>query len=672
MLPVCCRFVRTIDLHVSLFPECAQVKCKTRDTTSVSVHSAWLCHVDSILERWPGNTKVIIVERAQEEVVSSLLEIAGNTCCWMEHDGTVFDHDEYADAIYPKFEMHEIDATATWQSLSLSADTRRRFTKAAAEMYVDWYRAKATELAGRHPDNVKMLPVSELLAGGESQLAVLTWLGIAYPVVESVLQYPTTSYPGSPSITADTLPPPMVDTMTWPPAVTCEGLQGLLSQHVPLTPLPSVCDNVGILAIEPYIPMLSVKQTEMEIVDGVSPGKYTIGLGQKSVACCSEAEDAVSMVLTAVATLVRRTGITADRIGYVVVAGESMVDKAKPVATRLLRLEVFGGRVDAEVFDVQAACASGTIGLLQACRWAESYNAGRHGNGQKSIAIVAMSDIMLYPPGPARPTSGAGAVAMLVGCNAPLRVDLSHLVSHARDENDFLKFQLASEYATVNGEHSKKCYLDTLEHCAKSLASVVCADADVGCGASSSPLLDRVSRVCVHSPYHGITRKAAQRLGCTIGDTGALDCKRFDQLMAGGAMLGKETGNACSASLFLALVSTVRELSLDHVGERILMYSYGSGLSASLFEIEIRNPQAGEFKLCDLQQSAEDSISQLLIDRVEVSPQDFVSIIDSLEGRSRDITQGLSWSCPDRVRVRKSTWYLAECDGRGDRRYECL
>lgn len=39
------------------------------------------------------------------------------------------------------------------------------------------------------------------------------------------------------------------------------------------------------------------------------------------------------------------------------------------------------------------------------------------------FGIVVSADIAVYPKGPARPTGGVGAIAMLIGPNAPLVVD---------------------------------------------------------------------------------------------------------------------------------------------------------------------------------------------------------------------------------------------------------
>ena len=52
----------------------------------------------------------------------------------------------------------------------------------------------------------------------------------------------------------------------------------------------------------------------------------------------------------------------------------------------------------------------------------------------------------VYAEGPARPTGGAGAVAMLIGPNAPLVMERKFTGTHMEHVYDFYKPQLASEY----------------------------------------------------------------------------------------------------------------------------------------------------------------------------------------------------------------------------------
>ena len=56
--------------------------------------------------------------------------------------------------------------------------------------------------------------------------------------------------------------------------------------------------DVGIIAMEMYFPSVYVDQAELEAYDGVSAGKYTIGLGQTRMGFCSDREDIQSLCLT--------------------------------------------------------------------------------------------------------------------------------------------------------------------------------------------------------------------------------------------------------------------------------------------------------------------------------------------------------------------------------------
>lgn len=73
-------------------------------------------------------------------------------------------------------------------------------------------------------------------------------------------------------------------------------------------------NNVGIHAIEMYVPQRYVDQTELEQFDGVSAGKYTIGLGQSKMGFCTDREDINSLCLTVVQNLMEKHKIGKDII----------------------------------------------------------------------------------------------------------------------------------------------------------------------------------------------------------------------------------------------------------------------------------------------------------------------------------------------------------------------
>ena len=80
-------------------------------------------------------------------------------------------------------------------------------------------------------------------------------------------------------------------------------------------------------------------------------------------------------------------------------------------------------------------------------------------------AVVLMSDVSVYAKGPARPAGGAGALAMLLGPDAPLVFEPALRVTSVRHTYDFYKPDVYSEYPTVNGKASIKSFLTQLDTC---------------------------------------------------------------------------------------------------------------------------------------------------------------------------------------------------------------
>ena len=56
--------------------------------------------------------------------------------------------------------------------------------------------------------------------------------------------------------------------------------------------------GVGIHAMDMYFPKQYVSQTDLEVHNKVSAGKYTIGLGQTKMAFCTDREDIYSVCLS--------------------------------------------------------------------------------------------------------------------------------------------------------------------------------------------------------------------------------------------------------------------------------------------------------------------------------------------------------------------------------------
>ncbi|KAJ8924336.1 hypothetical protein NQ315_007132 [Exocentrus adspersus] len=258
--------------------------------------------------------------------------------------------------------------------------------------------------------------------------------------------------------------------------------------------------DVGILALELVFPSQYVDQTELEQFDGVSAGKYTIGLGQQKMGFCSDREDINSLCLTVVKKLMERYDVKPSQIGRLEVGTETIIDKSKSVKTVLMQLFEPYGVTDIEGVDTTNACYGGTAALFNSIAWIES----SAWNGR--FALVVASDIAVYAKGPARPTGGAGAIAILVGPNAPLVFDRGTRATYVKHVYDFYKPDLTSEYPTVDGKLSIQCYLSALDHCYQQF----CKNVSKKLGTRVD--LDYFDAVLFHSPYCKLVQKSLARL----------------------------------------------------------------------------------------------------------------------------------------------------------------
>ena len=136
-----------------------------------------------------------------------------------------------------------------------------------------------------------------------------------------------------------------------------------ITQHV---------QKVGIHAIEIYFPQNYVDQTELEVFDKASKGKYTIGLGQLAMAVSSDREDINTISLTCVKNLLTKNNICPKTIGRLEVGTETLIDKSKSVKTTLMQLFKEAKNFDIEGVSSVNACYGGTNALFNTINWVQS------------------------------------------------------------------------------------------------------------------------------------------------------------------------------------------------------------------------------------------------------------------------------------------------------------
>lgn len=289
-------------------------------------------------------------------------------------------------------------------------------------------------------------------------------------------------------------------------------------------------------------------------------------------------------------------------------------------------MQLFGDNTNIEGVDNINACYGGTNAFLNAVNWVES--SGWDGRD----AIVVAGDIALYAKGAARPTGGAGAIAMLVGPDAPLVVEPGLRGSYMQHAYDFYKPDLTSEYPIVDGHFSISCYTEAVDACYKAYnsreavlrksSSLPAANGAANGHAPELPL-DRFDYMAFHAPTCKLVAKSYARLlyndylanpdapafvsvPAALRDIGykasitdksvektfmALTASRYAERVAPSAEVPTMCGNMYCGSVWGGLVSLLANVSSDALqGKRVGLFSYGSGLASSLLSLRVVAP----------------------------------------------------------------------------------
>lgn len=448
--------------------------------------------------------------------------------------------------------------------------------------------------------------------------------------------------------------------------------------------------DVGVLAMEMYFPRRCISEEELEEFDGVSKGKYTIGLGQKFMACCDDREDINSFALTAVANLLEKYDVDPKSIGRIDVGTETIIDKSKATKTVLMELFAEAGNTDVEGVDSKNACYGSTAALFNAINWVESSSwDGRN-------AIVVGGDIAIYAEGSGRPTGGAGAFAMLVGPNAPLVFEPIH-GTHMLHYYDFYKPKLDSEYPEVDGPLSITAYTSAIDasygafrkkHAKAKKAAGLNGDA------ATAFSLDDIDYPVFHSPYGKMVQKAHARLvyndflsnpskypnvptpEATLSQNYkesltdknlektfiGISKAAFDSTVEPSMKCARRCGNMYTASLYGGLASLLSSVEpADLKGKRISMFAFGSGLASSFFTIKVKGDITEIKDKLDLVKR---------LDSMKVVPcQEYV---DSLELREKNHNAGSYIPEGSLDNIWPGGYYLESIDEKYRRKYARL
>jgi len=441
------------------------------------------------------------------------------------------------------------------------------------------------------------------------------------------------------------------------------------------SPLPK---DVGIIALDVYFPKTYVSQTELEKHDKAPAGKYTIGLGQTNMAFCGDREDIVSLCLSCLKSLMEKFNINPLDIGRLEVGTETIIDKSKAVKTALMDLFQASGNTSLEGIDNVNACYGGTSALFNALQWIESsYWDGRY-------AIVIAGDIAVYAEGAARPTGGCGAVAMLIGPNAPIVFDRGLRGVHMEHAYDFYKPNLDSEYPVVDGKLSVDCYLRSVDLCYGRYGEKFAKG-----GRNFN--IDSGDYVVFHAPYNKLVQKSLARMVYNdmlrdptnpkyqsiakfkelgLGEKSYSNPEMekavaefakniYQQKVSPSAVLPRQLGNTYTGSLYAGLVSLISEVGDGLIGKRVFMFSYGSGLASTLFSFTVNSSIKHITARIDMKNR--------LSKRTQITPDQFVQAL-----KLREKLHGVKDYAPQDPlsSLFPGAYYLSKIDAKFRRYYE--
>jgi hydroxymethylglutaryl-CoA synthase len=390
---------------------------------------------------------------------------------------------------------------------------------------------------------------------------------------------------------------------------------------------------VGIDDMAFYTPKLFLDIRALADKRNIPYEKLSQGLGLLNMAVCDVHEDAATMAAEAVAELIERNKLDPRRIGRIYLGTESALDMAKPTGTYAVEMlrERFAPQYGPDCFrhcdvvDLTFACIGATDALHNTLDWVAS--------DPENIGIVVASDIAKYELGSTGEyTQGAGAVAMLVRRDPRLLV-LRRLFGVAMESvHDFYKprRERYSDTPIFDGQYSNQCYQNRMSEALDDFRRRA-VQQGIFREDQYRALSERWSRMIFHLPYafhakrmfveqfvterkrKGVWAQDVARFGFREPASADFpDRKSFEKAqvvflksvsesslyrrfvqdkLEKAQRAGQHTGNLYTASIFLALMSSL-ESDLQEgarlAGKRLGFVAYGSGSKSKVFEAVVQ------------------------------------------------------------------------------------
>lgn len=318
--------------------------------------------------------------------------------------------------------------------------------------------------------------------------------------------------------------------------------------------------HIGIDQLNFFTPALYVDMLDLAEARNTDPNKYIIGIGQEKMGINPITQDAVSMGANAALPIVSEDD--KSKIDMVIFATESGTDYSKSGAVsihRLLDINPF-----ARAIEMKQACYSATAGIMMAKDYIASHP-------DRKVLVVG-SDLARYGLNTAgEVTQGAGAVAMLISADPKIMTIRDETLPFTNDIFDFWRPNYSST-AKVDGKFSNEAYIRFFETVLHEYQN------------RYDFSLEDLEALCFHLPYSKMGKKAmANELEKVSEETKNRLLAHYESSI----LYTKNIGNIYTGSLYLGLASLLDNSQEISAGDKIGMFSYGSGAVGEFFVGEL-------------------------------------------------------------------------------------
>ncbi len=280
-------------------------------------------------------------------------------------------------------------------------------------------------------------------------------------------------------------------------------------------------------------------------------------------------EDVITMAVNAAKPIISEED--KKDIELCIFATESGLDYCKTNSTYVCKY--LGLKPQVRNFEIKNACYAATCAVQMAIGWIASVAPGKK-------ALIVSSDINYDHEGRrGEEVPAIGAVAMLVS-------DKPKIIEYELGKNGYFTFECTdyarptSTWDIINGEESLYAYLDCVDGSWEHYKKVVGEDLDFN---------SYFKRVVYHTPFGGLVRLAHGNIlkenypGIKRSEIKA----NFEEKVLKSFKIPRTVGNTYSSTVYTSLISLLLEDDDLKPGDRIGIFSYGSGSCAEFYSAKI-------------------------------------------------------------------------------------